>query len=162
VDILERTFLVRRLTPYARNIGKRLTKSPKVYLRDTGLLHHLLGVGTVADLESHPIRGASWETFVIEDLLRRERLAHPHSSAHFWRTATGDETDLVLDRGGDHMAIEIKAGSGRDVDAARRLARCLGDLSAPRGWIIGQARGTEPLVPGVTRRGFDECIDWLP
>jgi hypothetical protein len=162
VDILERTFLLRRLTPYARNIGKRLTKSPKVYLRDTGLVHHLLGIGSLVELDSHPIRGASWETFVLEDLLRRERLAHPHASAHFWRTATGDETDLVLDRGGTRQAIEIKAGSGRDLDAARRMARCIADMEAQRGWIVGQARGTEPLLPRITRRGFDESIDWLP
>jgi predicted AAA+ superfamily ATPase len=162
VDILEQTFLVRRLTPYSRNIGKRLTKAPKVYLRDTGLLHHLLGIASLDALDSHPVRGASWETFVIEDLLRRERLVHPHGSAHFWRTATGDEADLVLDRGRDRVAFEIKAGSGRDADAARRLARCVTDLDARAGWIVGQSRGTEPLAPTITRRGFEQCIDWLP
>ena len=61
VDILEQTFLVRRLTPYARNVHKRLTKAPKLYLRDTGLLHHLLGIESADELASHPIRGASWE-----------------------------------------------------------------------------------------------------
>jgi hypothetical protein len=162
VDILERTFLVRRLTPYARNIGKRLTKSPKLYLRDTGLVHHLLNVGSLAELDAHPIRGPSWETFVIEDLLRRERLEHPHATAHFWRTATGEEADLVLDRGSERFALEIKAGSGRDGDAARRLARCATDVGASKAWIVGQARGGEPLAPGVARRGFDQVIDWLP
>ena len=162
VDILEQTFLARRLTPYARNIGKRLTKAPKVYLRDTGLLHHLLNIGSQAELDAHPIRGPSWETFVIEDLLRREQLVHPHATAHFWRTATGDEADLVLDRGDQRFAIEIKAGSGRDLDAARRLARCATDVGATRSWIVGQAGGSEPLVPGVARRGFDQVIDWLP
>jgi len=162
VEILEQTFLVRRLTPYARNVGKRLTRSPKVYLRDTGLLHHLLNVGSDKELDSHPIRGASWETFVIEDLLRREQLVHPHTTAHFWRTATGDEADLVIDRGDERFALEIKAGSGRDVGDARRLARCATDLGAGKAWIVGQARGREPLVPGVTRRGFDQVIDWLP
>ncbi|HUH03902.1 MAG TPA: ATP-binding protein [Kofleriaceae bacterium] len=162
VDILEQTFLARRLTPYARNIRKRLTKSPKIYLRDTGLLHHLLNVGSLGELDSHPIRGPSWETFVIEDLLRREILAHPHATAHFWRTATGDEADLVLDRGDARFALEIKAGSGRDLDAARRLARCATDLGATKAWVVGQARGSEPLVSGVARRGFDQVIDWLP
>ncbi len=162
VSILEQTFLVRRLTPYFRNIGKRLTKSPKVYLRDTGLLHHLLNISTQQDLEGHPIRGASWETFVIEDLLRREKLVHPHSQAYFWRTARGDEVDLVFDRGDRLSAIEIKAGSGRDPEAARRLAVCMQDMGAPAGWVIGQAPGVEPLAPGVERRGFQECIEWLP
>lgn len=162
VDILEQTFLVRRLTPYARNIGKRLVKSPRLYLRDTGLLHHLLGIATLDDLSSHPIRGHSWETFVIEDLLRRERLAHPHGSAHFWRTATGDEADLVLERGDDRYAFEVKAGSGRDLAAARILERSIADLGARAGWLIGQTGGIEPLTPTVTRRGYDQCIDWLP
>lgn len=162
VDILEQTFIVRRLTPYARNIGKRLVKSPRIYLRDTGLLHHLLGIATLDDLGSHPIRGHSWETFVIEDLLRRERLAHPHTSAHFWRTATGGEADLVLERGGDRYAFEIKAGSGRDLAAARILENSITDLGARAGWIIGQTSGIEPLLPTVTRRGYDQCINWLP
>ncbi len=162
VDVLEQTFLLRRLTPYARNIGKRLTKAPKLYLRDTGLLHHLLNVGSLEELDSHPIRGASWETLVIEDLLRREQLLHPHSQAYFWRTATGEEADLVIDRGGTLFAFEIKAGSGRDAAAARVLARCAADLGARGAWVIGQARGTEPLGPGVVRRGFEQCIDWMP
>jgi predicted AAA+ superfamily ATPase len=163
VDILEQTFLLRRLTPYFRNVGKRLTKAPKIFLRDTGLLHHLLNIAKLDELENHPVRGASWETFVIEDLLRREKLAHPHSQAYFWRTATGDEADLVLDRGGGELlALEVKAGSGADLDVARKLAKCAKDVKARASWVIGQAKGTEPLVPGVERRGFVECIDWLP
>ena len=163
VDILEQTFLVRRLTPYWRNIGKRLTKAPKLYLRDTGLLHHLLNIASSAELDSHPVRGASWETFVLEDLLRRERLAHPHSLGHFWRTATGEEADLILDRGGGKVfAIEVKAGSGTDLDAATRLDRCARDAGARRAWVIGQAPRSEPLVRGVERRGFELSVDWLP
>lgn len=162
VDILEQTFLVRRLTPYARNIGKRLTKSPKLYLRDTGLLHHVLNIGSSDELDTHPIRGASWETFVIEDLLRREHVAHPHATAHFWRTATGEEVDLVIERGEKRYAFEVKAGSGTDLHAAGRLARSATDLDAAGAWIVSQARGVEPLVKGVTRRGFDDVFDWLP
>jgi len=78
VDILENSFLLRRLPPYYRNVGKRLVKAPKLYLRDTGVLHHLLNIDSLEVLESHPIRGASWETFVLEDLLRREALTHPY------------------------------------------------------------------------------------
>jgi predicted AAA+ superfamily ATPase len=163
VDILEQTYLVRRLTPYWTNVGKRLTKSPKLILRDTGLLHHLLNIGSHDELDSHPIRGASWEGFVVEDLLRRERLEHSHGQTNFWRTAAGEEADLLIDRGNDRrFAFEIKAGSGRDAGAARLLARCVADAGASRGWVIGQTRGTEPLAPGIERRGFDECIDWLP
>jgi uncharacterized protein len=112
LDILEQTFLVRRLPPYFRNIGKRLTKSPKVYLRDTGLLHHLLNINSLDELANHPSYGASWETFVLEEIVRRERLRHPHTQCSFWRTATGNEVDLVLDRGSMRIAIEIKAVIG--------------------------------------------------
>ena len=79
--MLEQTFLVRRLPPFFCNVGKRLTKSPKLYLRDTGLLHHLLNLTTLADLDQHPIR-----------------LTHPHAQFFFWRTAGGTEVDLVVER----------------------------------------------------------------
>lgn len=99
---------------------------------------------------------------MIEDLLRRERLSHPYGTAHFWRTATGEEADLVIERGGDRYAFEFKAGSGRDLAAARVLGRCVTDLDAHEGWLVGQTPGIEPLVPSVKRRGFDQCVDWLP
>jgi uncharacterized protein len=162
VAILERTFLVRRLEPYFRNIGKRLVKAPKIYLRDTGLLHHLLNVSSLEDLDSHPIRGASWETFVLEDLLRRMRLEHPLSQGYFWRTAAGGEVDLVVEKDGALHALEIKAGSGRDAGDAKRLSLAMGDLGASGGWVIGQAPGVEALAPGIERRGFPDVIEWLP
>lgn len=162
VEVLEQTFLVRRLPPYFRNIGKRLVKAPKLYLRDTGLLHHLLNIASLSELDQHPSRGASWETFVLEDLLRRLSLAHPYAQAHFWRTATGDEADLVIERDGLLFAVEIKLGSGAGVETARKLAKCIGDLGAAAGWVISQAAGIEPLAPGIERRGFSESLTWLP
>jgi len=162
VDILEQSFLVRRLPPYFRNIGKRLVKAPKLYVRDTGLLHHLLNIDSLAVLESHPVRGASWETFVVEDLLRREALAHPHSRAHFWRTSTGAEVDLLLERQGSLHAIEIKTARARSPYLARSLRAIMEDTAASSVTVIDQASGTEPLAPGVQRRGFDTAIDWLP
>ena len=89
LDILEQTFLIRRLPPFFRNVGKRLVKAPKVYLRDSGLLHHLLNLGTLDEVRNHPVHGASWETFVLEDVIRREKLRHPHAQFFFWRTADG-------------------------------------------------------------------------
>lgn len=162
VDLLEKTFLVRRLTPFFRNIGKRLVKSPKIYLRDTGLLHHLLGIATLDDLDGHPARGASFETLVIEDLLRREALAHPTSRATFFRTATGLEADLVIERDRSVFAVEIKAGSGQDPEAARKLGRCVEDVGASAGYLISQGPGVEPLEPKVERRGFDSSWGWIP
>jgi predicted AAA+ superfamily ATPase len=108
----EQTFIVRTLQPYFRNVGKRLVKAPKVYLRDTGLLHHLLDISTHDALLSHPVRAASWETFAIEDILRREAVAHPGSQAHFWRPAAGAEVDLVIERGARRFAVEVKTARG--------------------------------------------------
>ncbi|NWG30608.1 MAG: ATP-binding protein [Rhodocyclaceae bacterium] len=161
LDVFEQTFLLRRLPPFFRNVGKRLTKSPKAYLRDTGLLHHLLNIGSLEELDAHPIRGASWETFVIEDLLRRERLVRPFSQPFFWRTAAGAEVDLLLQRGDVVSAIEIKAGVGT-LRQARSLTGALADLGASRGWIVDQGGEEEALNAHVRRRGFAVDVQWLP
>lgn len=162
VDILEQSFLLRRLPPYFRNIGKRLVKAPKLYLRDTGLLHHLLNIDSLATLESHPIRGASWETFVLEDLLRREAIAHPYSLPHFWRTASGAEVDLLLERGSVLHAVEIKTARAASPHLARGLRAIMEDTGAASATIIDQGEGEDPLTPGVSRRGFNCSSDWLP
>ncbi len=162
VSVLESIFLVRRLEPWFRNVGKRLTRAPKLYLRDTGLLHHLLNISTHEDLASHPIRGASWEGFVIEDVLRRERTGRTGSTAWFWRTAAGAEADLVLDRGSEKIAIEIKAGHGISGHVARGLRDCLPDIGAQRGWIVDQAAGVDLLAPQVARGGFTELLYGTP
>ncbi len=162
VDVLEAVFLVRRLAPWFRNVGKRLTKSPKLYLRDSGLLHHLLNISNAEELANHPSRGASWEGFVIEDVLRRERAARPTSTPWFWRTAAGAEVDLLLDRGSEKMAIEIKAGGGADARALRSLRESLPDIEASRAWIVDQAPGIAQLGPGIARAGFAEVIAGTP
>jgi predicted AAA+ superfamily ATPase len=162
LDVLESIFLLRRLPPYFRNVGKRLTKAPKVYLRDSGLLHHLLNIATAEQLADHPSRGASWEGFVIEDLLRREKLAHPGSQGHFWRTAAGAEIDLVLDRPHERVAVEVKAGRGDDARALRTLRDALPDVQAGRAWIVDQAHGIEGVGPRIARAGFDAIIEGTP
>lgn len=163
VDVLESVFLVRRLPPYFRNVGKRLTKAPKLFLRDTGLLHHLLNIGSAAELDAHPARGASWEGFVVEDVLRRERVAHPGSQGFFWRTLAGAEIDLLLERGGgSRVALEIKAGRGDAPRTVRSLREALPDVRAERAWIVDQAPGTELLAPGIARTGFAETLGGTP
>ena len=158
VDILELSFLVRRLPPYFRNVGKRLVKAPKIYLRDTGLLHHLLNIDSHGVLESHPVRGASWETFVIEEILRREAVAYPHSVAHFWRTAGGAEADLILERQGALHVIEIKTSKASSPYLARGLRAIMEDTTAVSATVIDQGQGTDPLAPGVTRCGFNAAM----
>jgi uncharacterized protein len=162
LSVLEQTFIVRRLTPYYRNIGKRLTKAPKIYLRDTGLLHHLLNINSLEELDHHPMRGASWETFVLEDLVRREKLRHPHTQFHYWRTAAGAELDLLLDRGSQRIGIEIKAGRGDKAAVARAAEQYAGDAGASSVWILDQASGMEALRPSVHRRSFAKSLKWLP
>ena len=162
LDILEQTFIIRRLPPFFENVGKRLTKAPKIYIRDTGLLHHLLNIASLKVLDAHPARGASWETFVLEEIVRREKLAHPFSQAYFWRTHAGAEIDLLLDRGNRRLALEIKAGSGRSAYLARGLAAAAADAKAQASWIVDQAQGEQTYRNRVRCRNFAEDLAWLP
>ncbi|MFC2176639.1 ATP-binding protein [Bacteroidota bacterium] len=109
VDLLTDLLLVRRLMPYHKNVGKRLVKSPKTYVRDSGLLHALLGIQDTNTLAGHPVVGSSWEGFVIENILAA---APEHAKASFYRTSNGAEMDLVLELGGSEgtWAIEVKRG----------------------------------------------------
>jgi len=162
IELLEGVFLVRRRPPFFRNIGKRLVKSQRVYLRDTGLLHHLLNIGTFEALDSHPVRGMSWEGFVVEDLIRREMLRFPFTQVSFWRTSAGQEADLVLDRGSERIAIEVKANSGTNPHDARKLEACLDDIGAARGFVIGTGTPPEQLTPRVSNLSLDLNPCWLP
>jgi len=108
LDAISQTLLVRRLQPFHKNLGKRLIKSPKVYIRDTGLLHALLGIANRDQLLGHPVRGNSWEGLVIEQLVASLPLAWEPA---FWRTGGGAEIDLLLVSGNEaRVAVEIKAG----------------------------------------------------
>jgi predicted AAA+ superfamily ATPase len=118
LDLLTAVFMVRQLQPWHENLGKRQVKSPKAYVRDTGLLHHLMGIGTQAELERHPKLGASWEGFVIESLLRRLK----PDSAYFWATHQGAELDLLCLRGGKRYGFEIKRADAPGLTASMRLA----------------------------------------
>jgi predicted AAA+ superfamily ATPase len=109
IEILEQTFLLRSLKPYLPNTGKRLTKSSKIYIRDTGLLHALLDIETWNDLLGHPVRGASWEGMVIENIVA----AMPGYRYSFYRTSSGAEVDLVLEKGRRRFVIECKASPHR-------------------------------------------------
>jgi predicted AAA+ superfamily ATPase len=162
LDLLEGVFLIRRLPPFFRNIRKRLVKSPRVYLRDTGLLHHLLNIPTPQDLDNHPLRGASWEGFAIEDIIRRERLTRPFTQFYFWRTATGQEADLVLDRGNRRIAIEIKANSATNLHDARKLEALLDDIGAETGWLVGLGGESTTLTERVRSISLDLHPEWLP
>lgn len=112
LDHLTQALLLRRLEPYHANLGKRLVKSPKVYVRDSGLLHSLLGIHAVNDLLGHPSTGASWEGFCIEQICG---LLPPGAQLSFYRTAAGAELDLVVEVGSRKLGFEIKFSSAPKV-----------------------------------------------
>lgn len=107
IDLFEQTFIVRTLLPYEPNVKKRMIKSPKVYIRDSGILHKLLEISNFNQLLGNPIAGASWEGYVIENLTAHFRDYQPY----FYRTANGDEMDLVLEKGDIRIAVECKISS---------------------------------------------------
>jgi hypothetical protein len=150
VDILEQAFLVRRLPPYFANIGKRVVKSPKLFFRDSGLLHYFLGIRTAKELDAHPARGASWETFVIDQLLSGWARVDPGARGHFWRTAQGDEVDLLVQVGSRLVAFEAKLHSTPAAGDARSLWRCMEMLSIPHGYLVYPGRLRYSLGQGVT------------
>jgi predicted AAA+ superfamily ATPase len=106
LDILESTFMVRRLDPWHENLKKRQVKTPKVYLTDSGILHSLLAIETGEDLHGHPKVGASWEGFAIHAILRR--IGARREECFFWALHTGAELDLLVVRGTRRIGFEIK------------------------------------------------------
>jgi len=130
IDILAMTYMIRLLPPYFTNIKKRLVKSPKLYIRDTGILHALLMIETRNDLLGHPVYGASWESFVIEQILSSIR----GWSGYFYRTSSGNEIDLILTRGNKKIAVECKASSAPELTKGFYIAR--EDLHPDESWII--------------------------
>lgn len=141
VDLL----LVRRLTPYHANIKKRLVKSPKIYLRDSGILHALLGIDSPDNLLSHPIMGMSWEGHIVENILR---LAPERTKASFYRTATGVEVDLVLELPGNKLwAIEVKRTTAPKLERGFREA--VKDISPDRAFIVYSGEERYPKADNV-------------
>jgi len=152
LDVLEGHFLIRRLLPYHANVGKRLVKAPKLYLRDPGVLHHLLGIAGERRLLESPQRGNSWEGFLIEQIAALERLAHPGSQFYFFRTHAGAEVDLVVDRGQERIGYEFKCGASVGLNdwANLRRARDEGIIHAGRVVYLGDREF--PVADGILVR----------
>ncbi|WPL17555.1 hypothetical protein Thiowin_02580 [Thiorhodovibrio winogradskyi] len=132
IDLLCDLLLVRRLPPLHANIGKRLVKSPKVYVRDSGIVHALLGLESLEQLAGHPVVGSSWEGFVMENLLG---VLPWRTSAFFYRTSAGAEIDLVLEHNdGTRWAIEIKRGLAARVE--RGFHQACADLRPQRAFVV--------------------------
>lgn len=130
LDVLAGTYLVRQLVPWFENVSKRQHKAPKVYVRDSGLLHTLLAIGARGELETHPKLGASWEGFALEQMLAQAHGAR----AYFWGTHAGAELDLLLFHGGRRYGIEFKYADAPAM--TRSLHVALADLKLDRAWIV--------------------------
>lgn len=145
LDTLQDTFMVRALAPFAINLKKRLVKSPKIYLRDSGLLHALLRIGDTERLLGHPVAGASWEGWVIEQALAAARGS---SGASFYRTAAGAEIDLLIEPpNGRLLAFEIKLGSAPV--PTRGFWSALSDLKPDAAFVVYGGKERYPLGHGV-------------
>ena len=157
IDLLVNLLLVRRLKPYHPNIGKRLVKSPKVYVRDSGLLHGLLNIETPVTLAGHPIVGASWEGFALETLLA----ALPWGSQpFFYRTRVGAEIDLVIEHSnGSLWAIEIKRGLSAKVERGFHNAR--EDIQPAKTFIVYTGQERYPVSEGVEAIGLRDMAQEL-
>jgi predicted AAA+ superfamily ATPase len=147
LDLLTDAFMIRQLQPYHANLRKRQVKSPKIYVRDTGLLHQLLGIESHKALLTHPKIGASWEGFVVEQVLTTE----PHDEAFFWATHQGAEIDLVLRRGDELFGVECKRTDTPGL--TRSIGIAMEDLGLKRVAVVH---------PGVKRFPLSEQVEAVP
>ncbi len=159
LDLLTDLGLLRRLQPWHTNTGKRITKSPKVFVRDTGLLHALLELTTLDDVLAHPAAGPSYESFVVECVIQA---AGDALRPYHYRTARGDEIDLVLERGGRPVAaIEVKRSTSPTVSAG--FHRAVADVGAEHRFVVHPDTGEPPYVAagGVTVIALTTLVEQL-
>jgi len=143
LDLLTSLFMVRQLQPWHQNVAKRQVKAPKVFLRDSGLLHGLLSIRTEAELLAHPKCGASWEGYAIEEVLKA---AQP-DEAYYWATYQGAELDLLLLHGGKRLGVEIKRADAPALTASKRIA--FADLQLDRLVVLYPGSRCYPLADGI-------------
>ena len=154
VDLLVDLLLVRRLRPWSGNAGKRLVKTPKIYIRDSGLTHALLDLTTWDDVLGHPVAGASWEGFVIENLIAA---AGERRTPYYYRTADGAEVDLLFERAGRvEMMIEIKRSTAPELSKGFRSAQ---DVLRPKeAYLLHGGSDTWPIGKAVTAMSLAELM----
>jgi hypothetical protein len=153
LDFLQEALFVRLLPPWGGNLKKRLIKSPKLYFRDSGLCHALLGVGSVEELLGHPVFGTSWEAFCTETICA----SLPDWRPSFYRTSNGAEVDLVLERGSRRLVFECKASGAPSL--TRGFHAAVEDLSPEHSYVVSLIDGDYPLAHGVSACGLRESIE---
>jgi hypothetical protein len=147
LDLMTDVFMIRQLPPWFENLGKRQVKAPKVYVRDSGLLHALLGIGSRRDLEHHPKVGASWEGYAVEEVLKALR----PDDAYYWATHNGAEIDLLLFKRGRRIGIECKRADAPTLTPSMRIA--LADLKLDELWVA---------YPGERRYMLTRKVEVVP
>ena len=153
VNLLEQTFIVRTVQPYEVNVKKRLVKSPKVFVRDSGLLHQLLAISDYNSLLGHPVFGSSWEGVVVENVI----VNYPDWDYYFYRTATGDELDLILTKGNQRIAIECKASTAPKL--TKGFYRALDVIKPQQTFVIIPTQVSYSLAPNITVCGLSEFLE---
>ena len=145
LDILTSAYVVQQLSPWAENLGKRVVKSPKIYIADPGLLHALLGIESPVDLLRHPKLGASWEGFLIAQIVRA--LDARPDQCYFWATHAGAELDLLVVKGGHRLGFEVKRTDAPSVTASMRTA--METLHLKRLDVVHAGGHSFPLARGI-------------
>lgn len=152
LDLFEQTFLVRSLESYIINVKKRLVKAPKVYVRDSGILHQLLQINDFNQLLGNPVFGSSWEGVVIENVIAEM----PEWQPYFYRTATGDEIDLVMVKGDRKIAIECKASTAPQL--TKGFWTVIDDVKPEHVWVVAPINDSYPIKENVTVCGLSQIV----
>jgi predicted AAA+ superfamily ATPase len=155
IGILERSFLLRRLPPYFRNLKKRLVKSPKLYVRDSGMLHYFLRLLSFEDLSVSPHRGASFEGYALEQIILAAKLKTPHVETSYFRTADGLEIDLLLSEGETLFPIEIKAKLSPGKSDIENLLKARKILEFRKAVVLCLGKERYPLAEGIECLGIE-------
>lgn len=157
LDILEGALMLTSLRPYFANVGKRLIRSPKVYFRDTGILHTLANANSSRGaLDTWPGRGASFETLVLMDLMAAARNQLPDPRFWFWRTQAGAEVDLLIESGRDLLPVEVKHAAAVSRYDTAGLTQAMRDLDLPRGFVIYRGTDQRKLAANVWAVPWDD------
>ena len=157
LDVLTSTFVVTALQPWHENLKKRQVKAPKIYFADTGLLHSLLRLTTLADLDSHPKVGASWEGFVIHQVIRHLGVAA--DERFFWATHGGAELDLLVVRGRKRWGFEVKRTSSPTITPSMRTA--LSDLKLQRLFVVHAGNHSFDMTKKIRAVAISHLLDEL-
>jgi predicted AAA+ superfamily ATPase len=155
LDLLTSTFMIRQLPPWYENIKKRQVKAPKIYFRDSGIFHSLLGVKSHEELRFHPKLGPSWEGFAIESIIRHYNAGE--GECYFWSAYGRAELDLLIFKGAKRIGLEIKHTDAPNVTKSLKMA--INDLKIDQSFVIYPGKDRFRLAPDIHAMGLETLID---